>query len=319
MSYRICPTCGKMKSERAFWRSARRCRQCVGDAARARWRTSLTYHDWARHHDADPSSPFVEYRCDKCGRRNTGQIDCEPRNWLRIPGEYDAAQRVDSPPLRIRGLVCAACGNDWERANRTRLVELAPDLILTEKVHQSLERRAKVEVPRPPQLVASDRLRDVLGWLTVALAVAGVLFCIRQCGEGVWSAGFAWFAGLGGVFAAQYLFYSVITPVLDRRDGPVRREHAAAVSARLMALAQLRRDEIAAREAFYGSSEWRQVRAAVIRAQGARCASCGRSIRNQIDVTVDHIRPRSKHPQLALAVENLQVLCRGCNSRKGAR
>ena len=36
------------------------------------------------------------------------------------------------------------------------------------------------------------------------------------------------------------------------------------------------------------------------------------------DVTVDHKKPRSKYPSLALKRDNLRVLCRVCNSRKGA-
>jgi 5-methylcytosine-specific restriction endonuclease McrA len=282
-------------------------------------RTSLTYRDWARHHRADPASPFVEYRCDKCTRRNTGQIDCEPRNWFRIPDVYDPAQSMDSEPRRIHGLVCAECGNDWERANRNHLVELGPNLILTERVHEALERRANNQVPRPPELVASDRLRAAAGWMTVALAALGVVFGKHQHDQGVWSEGLALFFFIAIAWAAYYLFFSVITPFLDRQDAPIRLEHVAAVSARVVVLAKTRRDEIAEREAFYVSSEWRQLRAAVIREHGMRCGSCGQTITNALDLTVDHVRPRSKHPHLSLVRGNLQVLCRGCNSRKGAK
>ena len=34
-------------------------------------------------------------------------------------------------------------------------------------------------------------------------------------------------------------------------------------------------------------------------------------------MNVDHIRPRKTHPELALAFENLQVLCGLCNKGKG--
>ena len=34
---------------------------------------------------------------------------------------------------------------------------------------------------------------------------------------------------------------------------------------------------------------------------------------------VDHVRPRSTHPALALEPANLQVLCQDCNLGKGTR
>ena len=34
---------------------------------------------------------------------------------------------------------------------------------------------------------------------------------------------------------------------------------------------------------------------------------------------VDHIRPRSSHPELALEPANLQILCADCNLGKGVR
>jgi 5-methylcytosine-specific restriction endonuclease McrA len=43
------------------------------------------------------------------------------------------------------------------------------------------------------------------------------------------------------------------------------------------------------------------------------CTSCGAVD----DLTLDHIIPISVEPELALAVENGQVLCRPCNGRRG--
>lgn len=118
---RVCPVCGKEKPERELWQYARRCRACVADAGRAMRRTSLTYHDWALHRGADPTSPYVEYRCDKCGRRNTGQVVCEPRNWFRVPDEYDpTANAAGSASRRIRYVVPVTPG----RAQGTTLPEL---------------------------------------------------------------------------------------------------------------------------------------------------------------------------------------------------
>lgn len=70
---------------------------------------------------------------------------------------------------------------------------------------------------------------------------------------------------------------------------------------------------------FYTTPEWQAIRRAVIRRDGRVCRGCARHISLTRDLTVDHIRPRSKFPELALDQENLQVLCRKCNSAKGAR
>jgi hypothetical protein len=70
---------------------------------------------------------------------------------------------------------------------------------------------------------------------------------------------------------------------------------------------------------FYRTPEWRQLRRLVIHRDGTTCRSCGKVILDAFDLTIDHIKPRSKHPHLALEISNLRVTCRPCNSSKGAR
>lgn len=65
---------------------------------------------------------------------------------------------------------------------------------------------------------------------------------------------------------------------------------------------------------FYDSRAWRDLRYRVIREQGRKCAACGRT---DGELHVDHIKPRSKFPELELVQSNLQVLCRACNLGKG--
>lgn len=72
-------------------------------------------------------------------------------------------------------------------------------------------------------------------------------------------------------------------------------------------------------EAFYLTTDWRELRRLAIERDGNVCGGCNESIQNPFDITVDHIKPRSKFPELALVLSNLRVLCRGCNSRKGNR
>lgn len=69
---------------------------------------------------------------------------------------------------------------------------------------------------------------------------------------------------------------------------------------------------------FLASRAWLSLRYRVLRKYGARCQCCGRGARDGAIIQVDHIKPRSRHPELALRADNLQVLCRDCNLGKGA-
>lgn len=70
-------------------------------------------------------------------------------------------------------------------------------------------------------------------------------------------------------------------------------------------------------KSFLDSPEWRRVRLMVLKRDGARCACCGTSALDGERMTVDHIKPRLIYPQLALSMNNLQVLCWPCNQGKG--
>lgn len=51
----------------------------------------------------------------------------------------------------------------------------------------------------------------------------------------------------------------------------------------------------------------------VMERDGYRCVSCG----GHLDLTCDHVVPEARDGETTL--ENLQTMCRPCNSRKGAR
>lgn len=69
---------------------------------------------------------------------------------------------------------------------------------------------------------------------------------------------------------------------------------------------------------FLSSFEWRRLRMVVLEKRGARCECCGRTPSDGIKICVDHIKPRSMFPELALVESNLQVLCDDCNHGKGS-
>lgn len=90
------------------------------------------------------------------------------------------------------------------------------------------------------------------------------------------------------------------------------------VDVKITELAKARKKKIEEQLRFYNSPEWGIIREQIIREQGRFCQECGREIKDDFDLTVDHIKPRSKFPEFALDASNLRVLCRSCNSTKGA-
>ena len=75
-------------------------------------------------------------------------------------------------------------------------------------------------------------------------------------------------------------------------------------------------------DAFYRSQRWRRARIDALEDNRQRygsltCECCLTGAASQWHV--DHIRPRSSHPELALEPANLQVLCADCNLGKGTR
>ena len=67
---------------------------------------------------------------------------------------------------------------------------------------------------------------------------------------------------------------------------------------------------------FYWSDEWRTVRFTALRRNRGACELCGNGPSPGKPLHVDHIKPRSKYPKLALDPDNLQVLCIDCNLGK---
>lgn len=67
---------------------------------------------------------------------------------------------------------------------------------------------------------------------------------------------------------------------------------------------------------FYLSDQWISLRYRILSKRGNMCECCGHSWTVGNPLQVDHIKPRSKYPKLALEESNLQVLCRECNIGK---
>ena len=68
---------------------------------------------------------------------------------------------------------------------------------------------------------------------------------------------------------------------------------------------------------FFHSREWRELRYEALIRYGRKCGCCGATPPNVV-LHVDHVKPRLTHPELALDINNLQILCAACNVGKGA-
>ena len=64
---------------------------------------------------------------------------------------------------------------------------------------------------------------------------------------------------------------------------------------------------------FYNSQEWKELRYQAIKKYGKKCMCCNSTEKT---IHVDHIKPRSLYPELALEFSNLQILCEDCNLGK---
>lgn len=105
-------------------------------------------------------------------------------------------------------------------------------------------------------------------------------------------------------------------PSHESSDG-IEKELSSAVSSYLYPLLDLKdrkKPEITPSEMFNKTSQWKEVRQKAIDLHGPICMRCG----SREDIQVDHIKPKSSYPELALTIDNLQILCWKCNREKWA-
>lgn len=79
---------------------------------------------------------------------------------------------------------------------------------------------------------------------------------------------------------------------------------------------ELPAQKVKSRTNFYRTKVWRELRLSVLLTSDGRCKICGSSSEKGAMLHIDHIKPRSLYPELALEKSNLQVLCEDCNIAK---
>lgn len=67
------------------------------------------------------------------------------------------------------------------------------------------------------------------------------------------------------------------------------------------------------------SRKYREVRLRVLARDGFVCYYCGHEGQDGNGLTIDHIIPVSKSPELAIDESNMRIACKSCNSKKGSR
>ena len=205
---------------------------------------------------------------------------------------------------------CRSCAAQQRSRRDTTIINLTADILITQQVERRLRNKADKEIPPSKEEIRNNRI--VSGLYTVVFIppffIAGELFSV--------------FSGLWWIFVIGWICIggSFNTWVIDGKilDKP-RKERMQSVKVRVLELAQERNVRIEEQRQFYTSAEWNSIRGLVIDEDGRVCALCRKYIKNEKDITVDHKKPRSKYPELQLNRDNLQVLCRSCNSKKGDR
>jgi len=209
--------------------------------------------------------------------------------------------------------LCRPCHRKWRKARDDEwwrlkgldeTVEVVEGVVVTRNVYQRLEIEAWSAIRNSGRLNWANWCESVALFVSL-IAIFTLIFTAHFYPQ----------------YASLLIACAVIGYLAARVAGRVVRNEEVKrrpeVQVRLEELARKRQKEINAVRRFYASPEWRILREQVIAEQGQRCRQCGRHIADNFDLTIDHIKPRSKFPELALDKSNLQVLCRQCNSSKG--
>lgn len=77
-----------------------------------------------------------------------------------------------------------------------------------------------------------------------------------------------------------------------------------------------KRNRVRTKKEFYSSRAWKILRYQAFEKYGNKCQCCGATPGDGLTMHVDHIKPRSTNPELALDLNNLQILCIDCNVGK---
>ncbi|MBP7705814.1 MAG: HNH endonuclease [Candidatus Aminicenantes bacterium] len=225
------------------------------------------------------------FRCEKCGKLKQVKYVPVSNFCRRCAAKKVAEEKLCNPELPI---------------------ELADNLIVTKAVEKRIIKKARREI-LPGR---SEKIGEAIGVLSILVIFPAVYFIAKAISNDpifyIWFSVACW---------SQIIWMRLV----DRRLAKPRKDRADKIARRIVELAEIRKAELDEAKRFYLSSEWKALRRQVIKEEGRVCARCGKNIKDDVDLTVDHKLPRSKYHHLDLNRENLRVFCRSCNSAKGAK
>ena len=222
--------------------------------------------------------------------------------------------RLSTKKSYPRTKLCRDCATKKAALKRRQAnidVALTDSLVVTKEIENRFRKKSEQEISQTALEKFGDNLSrwgHLFFWIT-AYPISNALFPVAPEFTGMfWIVFCAW--ALGGGFLFMYIG--------DLIASNPKKERNSEINARIIELAEERKNRIDEAKQFYSSPEWIKMRRQVIEEDGRICARCGNEIISDDDVTVDHKKPRSKYPALSLKRDNLRVLCRSCNSSKGA-
>jgi len=207
---------------------------------------------------------------------------------------------------------CSKCYKKWkkERAvERKKMkplnenIEVLEGFIVTRNVRKRLSEIAERNIPHSRLYIFLIKYEILFAFIPVLLNLILALLGARVPGI---------------LWGISCFFFIVILSITEKMIRSEVTKRGPKVKLCLEQLVRERKKRIDETLVFYGSPEWRLIRKDIIHEQGDICQECNNIIKEDYDLTVDHIKPRSKYPKLALEKTNLRVLCRSCNSRKGS-
>jgi len=73
------------------------------------------------------------------------------------------------------------------------------------------------------------------------------------------------------------------------------------------------------RQTLYARSVWKELAKKILKRDGYKCTECGAVHTGKSKLTVHHIKPWAKYPELRFDEGNLTTLCQTCHKQKHAR
>lgn len=241
-----------------------------------------------------------EYSCRECSKTELGNYFVSPT----LCKKCAAKRRVP--------IACAAPAINEHVPGQSPMTNHVKKRLQKQAETESINQHPEFTVPytKLEELVYSDGFKVMFV----------VPFCMTVIFGSMWFPGPPFFLLVWAAFIAGGIgFYSILANERKKRLAEPLRQWTEQVEERVGQLAGERSQRIHDGERFYQSPEWKALRGKAISRQGGVCRHCRKSIIDDNDLTVDHIKPRSKYPSLQLEITNLQVLCRSWNSRKGNR